>query len=108
MSLVSGTSEAWTAELDRLELALHRVELQEDDGLVDAVEPASQWTEPQGLGPLPPALLPRAREILARQRQVEASLGDAIDRVGRQQRYTARVTQAVGAVHAPAYLDITA
>ena len=99
----------WATELDRLELELHQIERQKLDraGAFD-LQPALSWEEPRDLGPIPPSLTTRARDILARQQQVAAGLNDALDRIARQQRYTARVTQVVNAAQLPVYLDITA
>lgn len=40
-----------------------------------------QWEAPTGLGPLPPALHARAAELLLRQEQALARLGDAVTSV---------------------------
>lgn len=104
------TELTWATELDRLELELHQIERHQIDRTTGAfdLQPVLSWEEPRDLGPVPPSLMPRARDILARQQQVAAGLNDALDRVGRQQRYTARVTQVVNAAQLPVYLDITA
>ena len=104
------TELTWATELDRLELELHQIERHQLDSTTGAfdLQPVLSWEEPRDLGPIPPSLVPRARDILARQRQVAAGLSDALDRVARQQRYTARVTQAVNTAQQPVYLDITA
>ncbi|MBA3782061.1 MAG: hypothetical protein H0X12_09460 [Nocardioides sp.] len=110
---LSGTPETeltWATELDRLELELHQIERHQIDRTTGAfdLQPVLSWVEPRDLGPIPPSLMPRARDILARQQQVAAGLSDALDRIARQQRYTARVTQVVNAAQLPVYLDITA
>lgn len=104
------TELTWATELDRLELELHQIERHQLDSTTGAfdLQPVLSWEEPRDLGPIPPSLVPRARDILTRQRQVAAGLSDALDRVARQQRYTARVTQAVNVAQQPVYLDITA
>ncbi|WP_426242302.1 hypothetical protein [Nocardioides sp. LHG3406-4] len=100
----------WATELDRLELELCQIERHQLDSATGTFDhqPALGWEEPRDLGPIPPALMPRARQILVRQQQLAAGLTDALQRVMRQQRYTARVTQAVNAAQLPVYLDITA
>ncbi len=104
------TELTWATELDRLELELHQIERHQIDRATGAFElqPVLAWEEPRDLGPIPPSLLARAHDIASRQRQIAAGLSDALDRISRQQRYTARVTQVVNAVQLPVYLDITA
>lgn len=104
------TELTWATELDRLELELHQIERHQIDSTTGAfdLQPVLSWEEPRALGPIPPSLLPRAHDILIRQRQVAAGLKDALERIARQQRYTARVTQVVNAAQLPVYLDTTA
>ncbi|WP_295656332.1 hypothetical protein [uncultured Nocardioides sp.] len=98
---------AWTAVLDRLEGDLERVGRLRAEGR-DPGEVPEEWHEPTGLGPPPVALLPRARDLLARQRALTVDLHDALHAVVRQQRYAAHVSRAVGGPHQPAYLDVNA
>lgn len=65
MSNRRDTHLAWSAALDTLERDIAGVE---DQLRAGAVTPAAAaWTPPQGLGPLPKDLVPRADAILVRQ-----------------------------------------
>ncbi len=68
--------QAWTRALDALEADVVDVEamLADDHRLRDA-PPGNPWSPPQGLGPLPLDLRPRADAILARQIAAAQAIG---------------------------------
>lgn len=96
---------AWEEILHGLEADLARSE----SALGDAPDvSADPWTPPVGAPLLPLALLPRARDLLARQEAVQAPLTAALEEILELRRTVA--PRAV-ATHAPvraAYLDIRA
>jgi hypothetical protein len=99
---------SWETELDRFETELERAELLLSDATTLPTETDMSWEPPRALGPIPLALLDRARTLLRRQQLVCEALTDALAGVGRQQRYAARVSRAVGATQQPSYLDVSA
>lgn len=105
------THAGWTAALDRLEADVHELEVRRLDDLAAGppdVPGATPWEAPADLGPIPAPLVPRAREVLARQRDAAAALADALERTARQQRYAERVSDSTTTAQPPAYLDVTA
>ena len=96
---------AWERILDGLEADLVRSE----SALGAAPDvPDGSWTPPEGAPPLPAALLPRARDLLARQEALQAPLAAALHEILELRR---AATPRAGATHAPvraAYLDIRA
>lgn len=106
--MISGHDEdlaTWERILDGLEADLARSE----SALTAAPEvPDDSWTPPEGAPAMPAALLPRARDLLARQEALQAPLAAALHEILEQRR---AATPRAGATHAPvraAYLDIRA
>ena len=99
------THEAWVVALDRLEVDVTLAErLADDPGL-----PSSDvWIEPQLAGPIPPALVDRARDLLVRQQRAQESLVAALAATGRQQDFTTKVDRATRRTEPSLYLDVTA
>jgi hypothetical protein len=98
---------AWTAALDELELTLDQTE--ELLGGADPVVPAP-WSPPQLAAPLPPELLARAQDLLARQREVMAQTATAMSGARQSLALVGKVADAGGArrpAHA-VYLDVRA
>ena len=84
----------WTAVLSDLEQRL-------------ALGEGSEWLPPEGVGPLPPELAPRALKLLAAQQGALRRTEAELDRIGR--KLTALRRPAAGrSPDAPAYVDTMA
>ncbi|KAB2807255.1 hypothetical protein ACIRN4_12955 [Pimelobacter simplex] len=97
---------SWTEALDRLEAHADRAE-----HLLrgESAEPApAPWQPPAELGPLPNELVPRARQLLARQQRLMAAIPAVLSDKRQQQRIADRVGDATTAAVTPIYLDVTA
>lgn len=105
--MIPGRDEAyaaWEAILRRLEVDLGRSEWAL--GGTTEVE-ADPWTAPTGAPPLPLELLPRARDLLARQERLrEALSGALVETLERRRAVSPRHT--THAPSRPAYLDVHA
>ena len=102
------TQHEWEVVLDRLELDLAHAEGLLDDpaGSPAAPEP---WVVPTLSGPIPAALVGRAREIHARQRLLQEELATAVGVAGRQHRFADRVSSATAPSTPQAvYVDVDA
>jgi hypothetical protein len=100
---------AWIEVLDRLErdVAAHE-ELLRRNNPFQPFEP-EPWQPPEVNGPLPDALLPRAREIHQRQTAVKAALAKAMVAIRAQQRRSDRPQRNTATAPAtPAYVDVSA
>lgn len=96
---------AWTAALDELEADVDRVEtLLADDHRGRDLPPADPWSPPEGLGPPPLDLRPRADAILSRQIAATKALVVAMVANRRQAEVTSRI-EAGDEPRRPAYLD---
>jgi len=96
---------AWELELDRLEL-----ELQRFARLLETMEPVDheEWSVPTVVGTMPGHLLSRAQEIQERQVAMMAALAGALQRRARERSFVTQLDHAIGEVHAPAYIDLSA
>jgi hypothetical protein len=95
---------AWAGVLDELDAMAGDAGEHASD---DAVARLAAWTPPQGLGPLPPALVERALDVVARLGGTVGSLHAAMA----NNRRHARALQAVPTAQdttAAAYLDVSA
>lgn len=95
---------AWAAVLDELEAMAAGSGEHADD---DAVARLLAWTPPEGLGPLPPSLVERALDVVARLGGAVGSLHAAMA----SNRRHARALEAVPTTQdtsAAAYLDVSA
>jgi len=104
--VTAGWRDAWAAALDELESDVERVEslLAEDHRLRD--HPVSDpWAPPQGLGPLPLDLRPRADAILARQIAAADAVARTLATNRRQAAVAARIETGGQAAPRPAYVD---
>ena len=105
MTAQGGWHEAWTAALDELDADVTRVEaLLVDDHLVRDIPLTDPWAPPQGLGPLPLDLRPRADAILQRQLAATQALTTALAHGRRQAEMLARVETGASPAR-PAYVD---
>lgn len=110
MNTPHGTEEdwrsAWTQALDRLELDVATVETMLSDAhrLDDAPVP-DPWSPPEGLGPLPLDLRPRADGILKRQTAAAQLLAQRLVGTRRQVAAVAKVETRDSVPSRPAYLD---
>ena len=96
---------AWTAALDELEADVTRVEaLLADDHRARDLPVADPWAPPQGLGPLPLDLRPRADAILGRQLAATQAIAVALTTGRRQAEMLSRV-ESGAAPSRPAYVD---
>lgn len=95
----------WSDALDALESDLERLEEADLDVDVADREP---WQPPPVLGHLPPALQPRARQLLARQTEVIERLSATVSGNRQEARMTASVRAATGTPGRAAYLDVRA
>jgi hypothetical protein len=97
---------AWAAALDDLEADVTEVEqLLVDDHRVRDLPLANAWTPPDGLGPLPLDLRPRADAVLARQLATAGALALALGTNRRQAAVAARIETGGRGASRPAYVD---
>ena len=100
-----GWHQAWTAALDELDADVAQVEaLLVDDHLVRGLPVSDPWSPPQGLGPLPLDLRPRADGILRRQIAATQAIATALTAGRRQAELLSRV-ETGAAPPRPAYVD---
>ncbi|WP_069386622.1 hypothetical protein [Cellulosimicrobium cellulans] len=100
----AAATAAWAGVLDDLEAMAAGSGGDADD---DAVARLLAWTPPEGLGPLPPSLVERALDVVARLGGAVGSLHAAMA----SNRRHARALQSVPTVQDPAaaaYLDVRA
>lgn len=110
MSTSNGTDpgwrSAWTEALDRLELDVSAVEaLLADVHRADDTPVVDPWSPPEGLGPLPLDLRPRADGILKRQTAAAQQLAQALIGTRRQVAAVSKVETRDSVPSRPAYLD---
>lgn len=97
---------AWVEALDRLDVDVAAAEEMLSVAHlppVAAVAQAQAWRPPAGIGPLPPSLEQRARELLDRQLAVAERLAEAAAQA-RRQRVAAEALRTRSA-DAPVFLD---
>lgn len=100
---------AWVAALDELELTL-----EDTERLLRSNQPSEvavvRWTPPTLPGPMPQQLLPRAEELVARQRDVMAAALKAMTAAKQQLDLVDRVAGLRGARRPdrPVYVDLSA
>jgi hypothetical protein len=96
----------WTQALDALELDVAATEaMLEGEHVADEHPPADPWRPPQGLGPLPLDLRPRADRILARQLAAAEELSRLVVTNRRQSAVVSRIETGDQKVSRPIYLD---
>ena len=99
---------AWAAALDELEADVILVEAMiDEEHRVRDLPVANPWTPPQGLGPLPLDLRPRADAILGRQLAATQTISVALSANRRQAELLARVESGAAPAR-PAYVDCAA
>jgi hypothetical protein len=97
---------AWVAALDALDADIGRVEeLLADEQRVRDLPLADPWSPPEGLGPLPLDLRPRADAILARQVEAARQLTIAMALNRRQAKFAAKVEVGGYGKAPPSYVD---
>jgi hypothetical protein len=97
---------AWAAALDALEADVAQVEaLLADEHRMRDTPAADPWHPPEGLGPLPLDLRPRADGILARQTAVAQALALAVATNRRQAAVAARIEAGSQGAPRPSYVD---
>lgn len=97
---------SWAEALDRLEAHADRAErLLHGENAEPTPTP---WQPSAELGPLPSELVPRARQLLARQQRLMAAIPAVLSDKRQQQRIADRVGEATAAAVTPIYLDVTA
>ncbi len=97
---------AWVAALDELDLSIEQAEaLLVSDHEAREYRVPDPWQPPQGLGPLPLDLKPRADAILARQLATSRALAQAMVVNRQQSALLSRVDQTRRGVPRPAYID---
>lgn len=95
----------WAAALDALEMDVEAVEAMITGEHHTREAPvADLWTPPARLGPLPPALRPRADDILARQLAAAEAIALALVGTRRQVVLSGRIESGEAAPR-PAYVD---
>jgi hypothetical protein len=95
----------WTDVLDELELDVTAVEaLLVDSHLHRDLPLADPWCPPDGLGPLPLDLRPRADQVLARQLAAAAAVAGALSTTRQQAAVATRIETGHDAQR-PAYVD---
>jgi hypothetical protein len=96
----------WAAALDELEADVVSVEaMLTDDHLMRDNPVTDPWSPPQGLGPLPLDLRPRADGILSRQLAAAQQITLALATNRRQAAFAAKVEVGAQGAARPAYLD---
>ena len=96
----------WAAALDELEADVVSVEaMLTDDHLMRDNPVTDPWSPPQGLGPLPLDLRPRADAILARQIAAAGAVSTALASNRRQAAVAARIETGGQPAPRPAYVD---
>ena len=106
--------DAWKAELDRLEERLATAErllvpaTAIDSELLQECISSPAWQTPTHLGPIPDALVPRARALLERQRETSGRLVEAMRANNRQRGFAGKVSDATTNRAHPVYLDVQA
>ncbi len=97
---------AWNAALDELEGDVVEIEeLLADDHRMRDHEITNAWKPPQGLGPLPLDLRPRADAILARQLAAAHAVTLALATNRRQACVASRIEAGSRGAPRPAYID---
>jgi hypothetical protein len=97
---------AWAAALDELEADVEAVESAlDDEHRRRELPPATPWSPPAGLGPLPLDLRPRADGILSRQLAAAQRLTVEIAVNRRQAAFAARVETGGAGRQTPSYVD---
>ncbi|MDQ6523514.1 hypothetical protein RB608_07895 [Nocardioides sp. LHD-245] len=100
---------SWTEALDRLEAHADHAERMLQGTPAGATGAAiAPWLPSADLGPLPNELIPRARQLLARQQRLMAAIPAVLAGTRRQQQVTDRVGRATTLPPTPVYLDVTA
>jgi hypothetical protein len=101
-----GWRTSWVAALDALEADVAQIEtLLAEDHLLRDVPLADPWTPPEGLGPLPIELRPRADAVLARQLAAAGALTLALATTRRQAVVAGRIETGSQGAPRPAYVD---
>ena len=96
----------WAAALDELEADVVSVEaMLTDDHLMRDNPVTDPWSPPQGLGPLPLDLRPRADGILARQLAAAEAIAVALAGTRRQVALSERLETGGKTAARPAYVD---
>jgi hypothetical protein len=97
---------AWRAALDELEADVVEVEsLLADEHRTRDNPLADAWTPPEGLGPLPLDLRPRADAVLARQIAAARDVAAALTGNRRHAAVAARIETGAQSAPRPAYID---
>ncbi|GGL01042.1 hypothetical protein Ppa06_69740 [Planomonospora parontospora subsp. parontospora] len=100
---------AWCAALDALEMDVVAVEeMLSDDRRTREIPVADPWSPPEGLGPLPLDLRPRADAILARQIAVAQAMTLIMAGNRRQAAMIARVESGSNGAPRPVYINCAA
>ena len=98
--------EAWEAALDELESDVESVEsLLTDDHLMRDNPVSDPWSPPEGMGPLPLDLRPRADGILRRQLAAAQQITLALATNRRQAAFASKIEIGDQGGARPAYLD---
>lgn len=101
----AGTQLAWQRAFDRLEQDLLQAERLAASAAASAADP---WMAPDLPGPMPAALVGRAREIQRRQRVVLDRLHTAMAMTARERDLLHRLDSGVRAALPPVYVDTRA
>jgi hypothetical protein len=97
---------AWAAALDELESDVEQAEaLLADDHMQREHPPVNPWRPPQGLGPLPLDLRPRADAILNRQLTAARDIALALGANRRHAAFAAKVEGGSDGGPRPSYVD---
>jgi hypothetical protein len=97
---------AWLAALDELEADVAHVEaMLTDDHLQRDYPVSNPWSPPQGLGPLPLDLRPRADAILTRQLMAARDITLALGTNRKQAAVAARIETGLSGAPRPSYID---
>lgn len=103
----SAWHEAWAAALDRLEEDVESAEaLLAEEHRLRELPVADPWHPPEGLGPLPIDLRPRADQVLARQLAVAEKLTALMINTAKQAAVVGRIDDG-REVPRPNYVDCT-
>jgi hypothetical protein len=104
--MTDGWRNAWISALDELEADVEAVErMISEEHRSQELPAADPWSPPQGIGPIPLDLRPRADFILTRQLEAAKAAATAITANRRQTAFAARVEVGTAGKGIPSYID---
>ncbi|PPK66473.1 hypothetical protein V5P93_002496 [Actinokineospora auranticolor] len=107
MSTADQWHVAWAAALDRLEADVDSAEaLLNDEHMLRELPKFDPWNPPQGLGPLPIDLRPRADAVLRRQLEVASKVAAAMTSAAMHTLVLGKMSGDAKDPARPSYVDV--